>query len=83
MSDEPEDNTMEAPPEANDSRLSSNAKDEFLANDPNAKAPETVGSDEETPERHKHHGYDVKFRNATEEDADFDAPEQNAKEVSE
>lgn len=83
MTDESADNTKEAPPEARDSRLSSDEKDAFLANDPNAKPPTSADFGEEVPERHQHHGYDVKFRNATEGDADFDAPEQNAKKVAE
>jgi len=53
------DNTVPAPPEAHDPSLSSEAKDAFFADPP--------------PERHKHRTYDVKARNATEEDADFEA----------
>lgn len=83
MTDASADNTQEAPPEANDPHLSSGAKDAFFADPPPAPQPVTDAVATEVPEEHPHHGYDVKFREATIEDADFDAEETNPKEVSE
>ena len=76
MSDE--DNVVNPPPEANDPSLSSAAKDAFFANDPESSGPVA----EPGPERPPAQGYEVRFRNSTVEDADFEAPEQNAKEVT-
>lgn len=75
------DETIPAPPEAEDSRLSSNAKDDFFANQPEGAEPPPPVND--VPERPPAQGYEVRFRNSTEEDADFEAAEQNAKEVPE
>lgn len=72
-----EQSTVEAPPEATDPRLSSAAKDQFFANAPDGTAPTPPEVVE--PVEHQHRSYDVKARNSTVEDADFDAQETNAK----
>lgn len=69
-----DDSVVSPPPEANDSRLSSNEKDAFLANAPETpRVTDAVATEQEPPEEHKHRTYDVKARGATEEDADFEA----------
>jgi hypothetical protein len=73
-----EDNVIDPPEEAHDPALSSAAKDAFFANDPNASSPPA----EPTRERPPAQGYEVRFRSSTVEEADFEAPEQNAKEVT-
>ncbi len=73
-----DDNVVNPPEEAHDPRLSSDAKDAFFANAPDSPGP----VDEPEPERPPAQGYEVRFRNTTAEDADFEAPEQNAKEVT-
>ncbi len=73
-----DDNVIDPPEEANDPRLSSAAKDAFFANEPTGSTPPA----EEEPERPPAQGYEVRFRSSTVEDADFEAPEQNAKEVT-
>lgn len=82
MTEEPNDETVEAPPEASDPSLSSSAKNAFFANAPEASSG-SVEETLETPERHPHHSYDVKAKNATDADANFDAEETNPKVVSE
>lgn len=75
MTDEP--STVETPPEAADPRLSSAAKDQFIANAPEGSAP--VSAETVEPVEHKHRSYEVKARNMGPEDADFEIEEMNAK----
>jgi hypothetical protein len=78
MSDDSQsdDKTQEAPPEAADASLSSSAKDAFFADPPQPTSQpvtDAVATDQPYPDEPKHRSYDVRARNTTEEDADFEA----------
>lgn len=75
---------------AHDKDVSSRAKDKLFADAPRTpnepdKTQDVDATVTDVPERlevpdeHEHRNYDVKYQSATEDDADFDAPETNAK----